>query len=554
MNVAVAPQPPRSRVLAGVDAAARRLGLDWFELATLIALAGLSLIPLAALLSKGRPLSGADGLLATDQMQYLAWIREASNHVLIGNVWDLAPGDRAFLHPGFLLSGVLHRVLGVSIPLAYLLWKPVAIGVTFGGCLAYCRRLLPAGGQRRSGLVLALFAVMPAVAIVAFTGIGGKPTQYTFDFISGEMWSSQYLWGYLLTSVAVFTVPFVLLGVERWRARPGARLLVLCGLGALMVTWLQPWQGAELGLIVFAAEGLRWWRGGTRPAVPALLAVGAGVALPSAYYFVLSHADPAWELAGQANQPGAQALWSWPWWAMALTLAPLAIPAAFAYRRPAPAWQDVAVRIWPFAVLAVYLLPLGTFPYHSFQGLALPLSILAVQGVASTGIRLRPAVVVAILAVMTLPGIAHKLDVARSSVQAGGDPFYVFPGEVAALKALERDPRPGGVLAPTYASFMTPYRTGREVYVGPFSWTPNWRRRQQQANDLFEGRLTGAKARAFVRSTNARWLFADCRPLTDLTDTLRPLLAGPPRRYGCATVYELKYRPAMGRAAGSPDA
>ena len=50
---------------------------------------------------KGRPLSGADGLLAADQLQYFAWIREASHHLLIGNRFDLAPGARSFLHPGF---------------------------------------------------------------------------------------------------------------------------------------------------------------------------------------------------------------------------------------------------------------------------------------------------------------------------------------------------------------------------------------------------------------------------------------------------------------------
>ena len=66
-----------------------------------------------------------------------------------------------------------------------------------------------------------------------------------------------------------------------------------------------------------------------------------------------------------------------------LTLAPLALPAALAYRERARDWQEVAVRVWPFAALVVYLLPVGTFPYHSFQGLAIPLSILAVQGVVS---------------------------------------------------------------------------------------------------------------------------------------------------------------------------
>ena len=86
--------------------------------------------------------------------------------------------------------------------------------MTFLGSLLYVRRLLPPGGQRISGLVLALFAVMPASAIVAWTHWGGNPRQYTFDFISGEMWSGQYLWGYLMTAIAVFLLPLVLLALR----------------------------------------------------------------------------------------------------------------------------------------------------------------------------------------------------------------------------------------------------------------------------------------------------------------------------------------------------
>src|SRR5439155_15469820 len=110
----------------------------------------------------------------------------------------------------------LHRFTGISIPLSYLLWKPAAVVLMFSGALAYVRRLLPPGGQRHAALVLVLFAVMPASAIVAWTNWGGNPRQYTFDFISGEMWSGQYLWGYLMTAIAVFLMPLVLLGVESW--------------------------------------------------------------------------------------------------------------------------------------------------------------------------------------------------------------------------------------------------------------------------------------------------------------------------------------------------
>ena len=91
-------------------------------------------------------------MLASDQLQYFTWIREASEHGLIGNRYDLAPDNRTFLHPGFLISGLLHAVTGLSVPVTFLLWKPVAVALTFAGALLYARRLLPpaASGVGRS--------------------------------------------------------------------------------------------------------------------------------------------------------------------------------------------------------------------------------------------------------------------------------------------------------------------------------------------------------------------------------------------------------------------
>jgi hypothetical protein len=513
--------------------------IDRVELAALIALAGLSLIVLAALLTKGRALTGADGLLASDQLQYFTWIRQASEHVLIGNEYDMAPDHRVFLHPGFLISGVLHDVTGISVPLSYLLWKPVAVGVAFAGTLLYVRRLLPAGGQRYTALILVLFAVMPASWLVAWTHWGGKPRQYTFDFISGEMATTQFMWGYLMTAIAVFLMPLTLLAFERWRTEHRARPLVLAAVGALLVCWLQPWQGGTLALIVVVVEALEYRRTRERPS-PAVLAVPGAAAIPAVYYAILGRTDASWKLADQSNAAGSQATWHWPWWAIVLSLLPLAAPAVLAYRLPARGWQELAIRVWPFAALAIYLAPLGTFPYHSFQGLAIPLSILAVQGFVSRWPTPRPALVVVLLAAMTLPGIAHKFSVAVNSIRAAGDPYFVFPGEARAMDALERDPRPGGVIAPAYAGHMLPYRTGREVYVGALSWTPDWAERVRETQALFEGPMGPSQARALVRRSGARFAFVDCRPrLRDLTALLGPRVERVDR-YGCATVYVLR--------------
>ncbi len=541
------PAPARSGT-----ARSRLAALDGVEWACLAGLALVSVAVLVPLLSRGRPLSGADGLYPLDQLQYFAWIRESAHHWLIGNPYDLARGERAFLHPGFLISGLAVR-LGLPVPLAYLMWKPVAVAVTFTGALLYVRRLLAARGQRHAALILALFAVMPATALVAWSGWGGPRRQYTFDFISGEMWTGQYLWGYLMTALAVFSMPLVLLALERRRSGGPAWLLWASAAGALLITWLQPWQGATLGAIVVAVEAFRWWRGRERPR-PEFAVVLVAAVLPAIYYALLSRYDPAWKLAGEVNAAGSQPAWSWPWWAIVLTVAPLVVPAALAYRLRAPSWQEVAVRVWPLAALAVYALPV-TFPYHAFQGLTLPLAILAVQGVASVWAHPPRWAVIAALAVMVLPGLAHKLDVAATNIHSGRDPYFVLGDERRALDWLARDPRPGGVLAPLYAGQIIPSATGRETWVGALSWSPDFARRTGLATDLFQGRLGPARARRLVLDTRARFLFAQCG--TAAGGRLAPLL-GPlvesVERFGCATVYVLRERPAMLAAAGPPDA
>ena len=546
MSVLAGAPPRGSR--RRVDLLLARLGIDRFEGVVLLALAGLSMAVFAALFTKGRALTGADGVLAADQLQYFAWIREASESWLIGNKFDFEPDSHVFFHPGFLVSGIVHK-LGLSVPLAFQLWKPVTVLLMFFAALVYVRRLLEDTSQRRVALVLTLFAVMPASAAVAWTGWGGKLRQYSFDFISGEMWSGQYLWGYLMTGIAVFLMPLVLLGAERWRESRRPRTLALSALGALTVCWLQPWQGGTLALIVLGVEGLRWWRGGVRPD-PALLAIPAAVGAAALYYLVLAATDPAWELAGESNAAGSQATWSWPWWAIVLTVLPLAAPAALAYRLRARHWQDWAIRLWPFAALLVYLQPAGTFPYHSFQGLAIPLSILAVQGVVSVWPRPRPWAVLAAVGLMVVPGTIHKFEVAVDSVRAAGDPYFVFPGEQAAMDALESDPREGGVLSTAYDGHMLPYKTGREVWVGALSWTPDWDQRVRTTKRLFETGMPDAEARRFVRATGARFMFVDCRPgLLDLEAQMRPLLEEV-RRYDCATLYVLKPHAGTALAGG----
>jgi hypothetical protein len=507
--------------------------LDAVEAVALAMLAAVAFAVLAGLILRvwlrGGVVTGADGFLVADPLQYLDWSRQTGEHGLIENRHDLADGPRSFLHPGLLISGLLYR-LGAGPALAYLAWKPVAVAVLFAGALAWARRVAPRTDDRRLALVLALFACSPVAAVVAWAGIGDEGDKLTMDFVTGELWPGSYLWGYSFTAIAVGLVPLALLAYERRRLGWAAAAGLLCA-------WLQPWQGVTLALVLVAAEAVALRR--RRPPLAAardLLVPLLAIAAPLGYYLLLSLFDPSWEVAGRVND-----LPRWPWWALVLGPLPLALPAAFAYRLPAPSFADVALRAWPLAGLAVYLQPFGTFPFHALQGLSLPLAGLAVLALRSRlgtrPLRLLPAAAAVLL--LCALGTAYRAAELADAVRLARQPFLLEPGERDALRYLDALPDPGGVLAPVYTGIVVPAYTGRETWVGAGSWTPDQPRRAEQAEALFDGRLDAAAAAALVRRSRARFLLSDCHGRADIAGAVAGF-AEPPRRFGCATVWRMR--------------
>ena len=524
---AAAPRLPRLR------------GWDWAVLAALFVVA---VAPLAGLLvrvwTKGGVITGADGFLVTDPMQYVNWLRQSGEYGAAANLYDLAPGPHSFVHPGLLISGLLYRA-GAGVVLAYQLWKPVAVAALFFGSFYFAGRFLTRDRDRRTAVILALFFATPLAAIVGWTAAPASQVKFDLDFIGGEMWTGTYLWGYLFTAIGVGLMPLGLLAFERARSGGGLRPLAVAAAVGLLVSWLQPWQGATYLIILCTATPLYVLSRREKPgrAAGEVAAVAVATALPLIYYLLLSKFDDSWRLAGEVNAFGR-----WPLWVTVVGIAPLAVPALFAYRQAPRSLADWMLRAWPIAALAVFYLPFGTFPFHAFQGLALPLAVLAVLAVRSwLGDRPLPiAATVAVVGLLTVPGIAYRADELRGAVKAGRQAFFLEPGDRDALRWIESRPGPGGVLSTNADGSYIPAYTGREVWTGAGSWTPDQGLRALGADALIAGRLTPTEAAQLVSASGARFIFASCRDRAALETELAGVVAGPPRRFGCARVWEVR--------------
>ena len=521
------------------------------EIALLAGLAVWALFPLLLLLLRAAQLDrrftgadgliGADGVLGADQLQYLAWARDASAHSgLASDLFTFAPSGHVYLEPLFAITGLLLR-LGASLPLAYELWKPVGIIVLFLAALAWARRMF--GDQRApraAAVALSLFLFTPLVALFTWAGLGSEPLRFQLYLIGDELLMAGKLWGYVPAAIGTALVPIALLALERAidpdlgsapaqrELRRGAepRPLALATVASLLASWLHPWQGITL-LIIFlglaVAQKMRPWL--------SLLAPAIAAALPLGYYYLLSHHDPAWQLAGHYEvipRPGAAA--------MLLALGPLALLSALGVRRPRGVVAEQALLLWAVACLITYWVN-DSFAVHALQGLTFPVAVLAVRGWRRLP---APAVLGAVaLVLVTIPGLVYDGRKFIRTADSKVIQYYLPNSDAAALDWVTAHAPPGGVLAPTPFAVIIPSQTGRNVWVGHGYWSRDYPGRAREVDRLFGGKMHRAEARSFIASTTARILVEDCGHRFDLSRELRGELAAV-HRFGCARVYLLR--------------
>jgi len=348
-------------------------------------------------------------------------------------------------------------------------------------------------------------------------------------------------WGYTFGLLAIGLMLFSL--VVYGHVRDGAEgrprgLIWVPGVLAAVAALLHPWQGELIILIVLGAEATLWWLDRRRPpiALPVITVIVTGAAL--LYYEALGRTDPSWKLAREASKH------SFSLATILLAIVPLLIPALLAYPQRPRSFLAAATRLWPVAALAIYVLSasaVSATPLHSFEGITVPLSILAIQGIRRLPFKRLPGwPVLAVAAVLaaTVPAMVSELATAKTDVAPEpGNANFITKDEHAAIRYLANDPQPGGVLSRFYLGTIVPAETGRRTYVGDCLWSePNCPARAQITQMIFDEEVPAATSRWLVEQIGARFVLADCTTRPDMASVLAPITESV-HRFGCATVY-----------------
>ncbi|HEY1514874.1 MAG TPA: hypothetical protein VGF91_00565 [Solirubrobacteraceae bacterium] len=506
--------------------------LDGFELSILLAFAAISMWVVALdvwrVVFDGGVWTGTDGVYIVDQMQYLAWIKDASKHVLASNLFVFRDTPADYFNPAVVVSGGL-TALGIAPWLSLLLWKPVAVIGFFFAVRAFAWRLLTGLWPRRVALVLALF-------FGSFTNVYGSFS------VLGDLFPGFLTWGYVFSVLGLAAMVWAL--VAHQDSRYSDRRLWLAGSLGGLASLLHPWNGELLIAVVVAAElvmalGHRYERGHLKLTI----ATVGGTAVPLVYYLILGKADLSWKLAQVASKH------AFSFWSITIAIVPLLVPAAVAYSRRPTTFLAAATRTWPLAAFAIFVLSgtsLGATPLHSFQGITIPLSVLAVEGFQIIGwSRIqRPVLAGAVLvALFTIPTTYEELKIAHAlAAPTTNNANFIRGDERDALNYLENLKEPGSVMTRSYLGAYVPGKTGRRSYVGDCLWSePGCLNLTNHANTLFQtkGALTPAQAQSFVLGSGAKFVLADCQTRVDLRTLLGPIIRSA-RGFGCAAVYEVE--------------
>jgi len=98
----------------------------------------------------------------------------------------------------------------------------------------------------------------------------------------------------------------------------------------------------------------------------------------------------------------------------------------------------------------------------------------------------------------------------------GSSLYFIIASEGADLYYLNSSQVPSAVQAPVHLGKIIPAETGRNIWIGIHSWTPDYAMRIVRANEVFSRQLGPIASVGHVRSSGARFLLAGRQHRSDL--------------------------------------
>lgn len=455
-----------------------------------------------------------------DTTQYLSWMRESGQRLLIENKLTSEPNDAIFFNAQWWLVGRAARVLGLSLIQAYQLFRVLTIGLFVVVCYRFC---LAYFGERWKARIALLAATVGGglgwvwVVIKKFTGALPFPNDvYT---IPGNTFFSLLAVPHVAfaTAIIVGTLWLGFRAVQRasWRDTLVAGLLALfLGMSHiydLVTVWVVL---AVLGLLLVLRDGFSWGVFGRLAGVVAL-------SLPAPlYYGTIALFTPVWREA-LSQYDNLQTFTPDPFHLLIFMGIPL-IVAVLTFRGLVPLkslslWQ-IFVRGWLVAGLLLVYLPLK-FQIMLLNGLQIPVTLLAVEGffhhvhpwVQERWRRLRGERFlrwaglgfVALVLPLNLYLFAWRfVDLRRAEY-----PYYLYRDDVAALEWLESNTDPDDiVLTSLSVGHFLPGLSGNKAFLSSGVMTLDFIDKRAMVEHFFAASTTELERREMMEDTGIQYV------------------------------------------------
>ena len=441
----------------------------------------------------------------SDHTQYWSWVTASREGLFISNTMTPEPNPPIFLNPMMWALAQVQRLLGLSFPALFQVWRIVAVIVLAAALVAFLRAVVPDAAERSTAL-----GVSVAGAGLGWLLVGVKTARrlpdvpYPTDLYTVEPNTFWSLLSYPYIALAQGLLLLCVLAVWRAHRRPGPGAFARAGLAALALALVHAYDLVILYAIiaVFAAILLVRDRRIPYPVVGA----GAAVALCSApiaiYFQALTSSDPLWRsiLSQYANA----GVWTPPHIHLLVLMGlPLALAAVALARRGPRTDGEWLVSAWAVAGLGLIYLPV-VFQIKLLNGWQFPLAILAAKAwhmhaaprVAArlrtvAGPRRSAAAAGALLVLLVVPTNLYLFAWRLIDLRRQAAPYFLAQDDVAALDWLKEHAAPNDVvLAPEEVGRFVPNYGETRAYLAHWAMTNRYYDRVARVTTFFAPETT----------------------------------------------------------------